>query len=128
VLREQLAQVEQKMARKPGADENEVKSYGEQFVESDTFKAYKARGFDGSSGRFEFKAITAAQSGTAWSDRDEHGRSDAAPPHDGSQPSERVVGTTSGSVDYAQQTTRTNNAASWRKGLPSRLPLTSGRR
>jgi hypothetical protein len=35
VLREQLADIEQKMARKPGAGGDEVKSYGEQVAKSD---------------------------------------------------------------------------------------------
>ncbi|RZJ01822.1 MAG: phage major capsid protein [Brevundimonas sp.] len=108
-MREQLAQVEQKMARRPGQDEDEIKSYGRQFAESDKFEAYKAKGFDGSV-RFAFKAITAAQSGTAWTARD----TDVV-----DMPRRRmtirdlldVVPTTSGSIDYARQTTRTNAAA-----------------
>lgn len=108
-LREELAEVSQKMARRPGQDENEIKSYGRQFAESDKFEAFKAKGYDGSV-RFEFKAITAAQSGTAWTARD----TDVI-----DLPRRRmtirdlldVVPTTSGSIDYARQSVRTNNAA-----------------
>lgn len=108
-LREQLAQVEQKMARRPGQDESEIKSYGAQFAESDKFQAFKTKGYDGSV-RFAFKAITAAQTGTAWAGRDNEMIS---------LPRRRltirdlldVVPTTSGSIDYARQTTRTNAAA-----------------
>lgn len=108
-LREQLAEIEQKMARRPGQDEDEIKSYGEQFAGSDKFGSFKTRGYDGSV-RFEFKAITAAQSGTAWTARD----TDMV-----DMPRRRltirdlldVVPTTSGSIDYARQITRTNAAA-----------------
>lgn len=108
-LREQLAQIEQKMARKPGADGDEVKSYGQQVTGSDKFKAFREGSYQGSA-RFELKATTAAQAGTAWSMRD---------PVVTGLPMRMmtirdlltVVPTASGSVDYARQTTRTNNAA-----------------
>lgn len=117
VLREQLAQVEQKMARRPGEDEDQVKTYGAQIVGSDEYKSWKEGGFTGAT-RFslkgvpwmQLKAITAAQAGTAWSGRDNEVT--------GLPKRElvirdllNVVPTTSGSVDYARQTTRTNNAA-----------------
>lgn len=109
VLREHLTQVEAKMAKKPGAEGGETKSYGEQLASSDKFKSFQSNGYQGSC-RFEFKAITAAQAGTAWSDRDMTVTS--------LQQREMtirdlltVVNTTSGSIDYARQTTRTNNAA-----------------
>jgi HK97 family phage major capsid protein len=108
-LREQLSQIEQKMARKPGADGDQVKSYGAQVTESDRFKAFVADGAHGKV-RIELKAITAANAG-AVSDRQ----------IDNPDPMPRrtmtirdlltVVPTDSGSVDYAKQTTRTNNAA-----------------
>ena len=107
-VKEQLAEIEQKMARRPGADENEVKSYGAQTIESDQFKSYVEKGFNGSI-RIELKATTVAQSG-AFSARDNEIIG---------LPKRRltvrdllnVVPTTSSSVDYARQTVRTNNAA-----------------
>jgi HK97 family phage major capsid protein len=115
VLREQLAQVEQKMARKPGADGDEVKSFGAQVAESDRYKSYLD---NGARGNFKValevpkgqKAITVAQAGTAWSMRD----SEVV-----TLPRRvitlrqllNVVQTSSASIDYARQTTRTNNAA-----------------
>ncbi|WP_404713188.1 phage major capsid protein [Sphingomonas sp. MMS24-J13] len=114
VLREQLAQIEQKMARKPGENDGEVKSYGGQLVENERFKNYVKNGADGTfrvelKNSVQVKAITAAQA-AAWSMRD---------PTITSLPRREmtvrdlltVVPTTSGSVDYARQTTRTNNAA-----------------
>ncbi len=119
-LREQLNQIEQKMARKPGADDGDVKAFGAQVAESDRYKSYME---DGGRGSFRIalempsgaKAITAAQAGTAWSDRDTEVvglpkrvltvRSLLT-----------VVPTTSGSVDYARQTLRTNNAAAVAEG------------
>jgi HK97 family phage major capsid protein len=108
-MREQLAQIEQKMARKPGSDQDEAKSYGEQVVKSDKFSSFKAGSYQGSA-RFSLKAITAAQAGTAWSDRDTTVTS---------LPQRQavvrdlltVVPTTSGSVDYARQNLRQNAAA-----------------
>ncbi|WP_252192924.1 phage major capsid protein [Rhizobium sp. CSW-27] len=44
-LKEQLAEIEQKMARGPGNGATPEKSFGEQFVESDGFKAWKETGF-----------------------------------------------------------------------------------
>lgn len=108
-MREQLAQIEQKMARRPGQDENAVKSFGAQVAESDKFKAFQAAGYN-SSVKLQLKEITAAETGTAWSDR----TSDVV-----GLPQRRmtirdlltVTPTTSGSIDYARQTTRTNAAA-----------------
>jgi len=113
-LREQLTQVEQKMARGPGNDDTETKSFGGQVIEHDRFKSYVAGGAHGTV-RVELKdsdrvkAITAAQA-AAWSMRD---------PTITSLPRRAlmirdlltVIATSSGSVDYARQTTRTNNAA-----------------
>jgi HK97 family phage major capsid protein len=114
VMREQLKALEQKMARKPGEGEDEVKSYGGQVIGSDRFKSYLDNGAQGTI-KFELKdsnrvkAITAAQA-AAWSERD---------PTITSLPQRTltirdlltVVPTSGGSVDYARQTTRTNNAA-----------------
>lgn len=108
VLREQLAQIEQKMARKPG-EEDRAKTYGAQIAESDKFKSFQGAGYQGSA-RFALKAITAAQAGTAWSGRDNEVT--AIPRREMTiRDLLTVVPTTSGSIDYAQQTTRTNNAA-----------------
>lgn len=120
-LKEQLGQIEQKMARRPGGDGEQVKSYGEQVVESDRYKSFVDNGARGSlridlkATDMDVKAITAAQAGTAWSARDNEVVS---------MPRRRlvvrdllnVVRTTSGSIDYARQTTRTNNAAAVAEG------------
>lgn len=108
VLREQLKVIEQKMARRPGSDGEQVKSYGAQVLESDGMKAFREAGFQGNA-RFQLKAVTAADSGTAWSERD---------PTVTGLPMRQitirdllnVVPTSAGSIDYAKQTTRTNNA------------------
>lgn len=65
--------------------------------------------------KVSFKAITAAQAGTAWSMRDTEVTS---LPQRGLMIRDllNVVPTTSGSVDYARQTTRTNNAAAVAEG------------
>lgn len=115
-LKEQLSQIEQKMARRPGADGEETKSYGAQVADSDRYKSYVA---DGARGNFrielkapvdEVKAITAAQAGTAWSDRDTTVTS--LPRRTLTVRSLlTVIPTSSGSVDYARQSLRTNNAA-----------------
>jgi HK97 family phage major capsid protein len=109
-LREQLSGVEQKMARKPGPEDAKATSYGAQFVAGDAFAEFKAQGFKKSGGaRMELKAITAANAVT-WSQRD---------PEVVGLPKRdlvvrdllTVVPTTSGSIDYAYQSVRTNNAA-----------------
>lgn len=108
-LKAQLDDMEQKMTRKPGGDADQVKSYGEQIAGSDKFKAFQTGSYQGSA-RFSLKAITAAQAGTSWSMRDTEVTS---LPQRGLMIRDllNVVPTTSGSVDYARQTTRTNNAA-----------------
>lgn len=108
-MREQLAQIEQKMARRPGQDEDAIKSFGSQVVESDKFKSFQTAGYNGSV-KLQLKEITAADSGTAWAGRDNEVVG---------LPQRRmtirdlltVTPTTSGSIDYARQTTRTNAAA-----------------
>lgn len=110
-LRETLAQIEQKMARKPGEGEHDVKSFGEQLAESDKFKSFQQSGYQGSLRfKFEAKEVTTVNAGTNWAARDNEVV--ALPQR---QMTIRnllnVVPTTSGSVDFARQTTRTNAAA-----------------
>jgi HK97 family phage major capsid protein len=109
LLREQLKDIEQKMARKPGADGGQVKSFGAQLIESERFKSFMNEGAQGKV-RIELKAITAANAATV-SDRD----LDVAVPMAQRTMTIRdlltVTPTSGGSVDYAKQTTRTNNAA-----------------
>ena len=104
------------MARKPGADGDEVKSYGAQIVDSEKFAQFKSNGFQGSA-RFEMKAITAVQA-NAVSDRDLD--TPVGLPKRGLTIRDllTVVPTDSGSIDYAKQTTRTNNAAPVAEGAP----------
>jgi HK97 family phage major capsid protein len=115
-VKEQLSQIEQKMARRPGADGEETKSYGAQVTESDRYKAFIDAGSRGNfrvelkASANEIKAITAAQAGTAWSERDTEVTS--LPRRTMTVRSLlNVIPTSSASIDYAQQTTRTNNAA-----------------
>jgi HK97 family phage major capsid protein len=109
VLREQLKEIEQKMARKPGSDPDEVKSYGHQVANSERFKSYMADGGQGAV-RISLKAITAANA-AAVSDRDLEPALGLPKRTLTIRDLLTVVPTSSGSVDYAQQTTRTNNAA-----------------
>ena len=57
-VKEQLNQIEQKMARKPGADGGEIKSFGAQVIDSDKYKSYIENGATGNL-RIELKAVTA---------------------------------------------------------------------
>ena len=114
-LKEQLSQIEQKMARRPGGDGEQVKSYGDQVIESDRYRGFIDNGARGSlrialkATDMDVKAITAAQSGTAWSARDNDVV--AIPRRTMTIRSLlNIVRTTSGSIDYARQVTRTNNA------------------
>jgi HK97 family phage major capsid protein len=109
VLREQLKDIEQKMARKPGGDNDQVKSYGAQVVESDRFKSFVDNGGRGSV-RLELKTVTAANAG-AVSDRQLDDPVALAQRRMTIRDLLTVVPTNAGSVDYAKQTTRTNNAA-----------------
>ncbi len=109
-LKTMLTDIEQKMARRPGQGAHDVKSYGAQVSESEGYKSFKSAGYRGAGMKVELKAITAANTGTNWSDRD---------PEITGLPKRlltirdllNVVPTTAGSVDYAKQTTRTNAAA-----------------
>jgi HK97 family phage major capsid protein len=114
VLREQLKEIEQKMARKPGADGDQVKSYGHQVIESDRFKAFAEKGAQGNV-RIELKSVTAANAG-AVSDRQLDNPIAMAQRTMTIRDLLTVVPTNSGSVDYAKQTTRTNNAAAVAEG------------
>lgn len=108
-LREQLTQVEQKMATKPGAGADDVKSYGAQIVESEKFAQFKENGFQGSA-RFGLKAVTAADA-AAVSDRDLEMPVGLPKRSLTIRDLLTIVPTDAGSIDYAKQTTRTNNAA-----------------
>lgn len=103
-----LFELEQKSARRPGGGDNQ-QSFGDQLAHSDRFKSFQASGYQGSA-RIQMKAITAAQAGTAWSDRDREvagfAKQDLR-----IRDLLTVVPTSSSSVDYARQTARTNNAA-----------------
>ncbi len=108
VVREQLAQIEQKLVARPGGDGVEAKSFGEQVIDSAEFKSFATAGYRGNM-RVELKEITAAD-GVARSQRE----TDIV-----SMPQRRmtvrdlltVIRTTSASIDYVKQTTRTNAAA-----------------
>lgn len=108
-LREQLAGVEQKMARRPGEGDGEIKSFGAQFVGSKAFEDFRAGGSTGKV-RVELKTVTSTSSGQVFSYRD--GQIDNIPQRRLVVRSLLdVVETTSASVDSTRQTTRTNNAA-----------------
>ena len=107
-LREQLTQVEQKMATKPGSG-GEIKGYGAQLVESEKFDQFKANGFQGSA-RFQLKAITSTDANVV-SDRDLDVPVGLPKRSLTIRDLLTVVPTDSGSIDYAKQTVRTNNAA-----------------
>lgn len=102
-------QIEQKVATGRGGGESRPATYGEQIVGSERFLQFKANGYQGQS-RFELKAITSATSGTAWSGRDNEIVS-LARRRLRVRDLLTVVPTSNGSIDYARQTTRTNNAA-----------------
>jgi HK97 family phage major capsid protein len=110
-LKEQVAQIEQKMAKGGGGGgfARPPVSLGGQLIDSAEFKNYMQGGGRGQV-KMALKAITAAQAGTAWSDRD----------NDVASMAKRgfvvrdllnVVPTSASSVDWVKQTTRTNAAA-----------------
>jgi HK97 family phage major capsid protein len=106
VIKETLKDIEQKMARRPGPDDGEVKSYGSQVVTTEKFKSWQGAGHTGAA-RFSLKALS---TGVAFSQRETALVSN---------PRQRlvirdllnVVKTTSGSIDYMRQSARVNNAA-----------------
>lgn len=111
---EQLREISQKMDEREKARPVIVKSMGQQFVESEKFKAFKENGFVGSA-RVEIplaeKQVTTTSAGGLMSQ----------PYQDSLVSLERqrlrlrdlltVIPVTSSSVEYARQTTRTNAAA-----------------
>lgn len=107
-LKERADQLEQKLARKVDEQNAEQKSFGAQFIESPEFKSFAGGGYRGNV-RVELKEITAAD-GVARSQRE----TDIV-----AMPQRRmtvrdlltVIPTTSASIDYVKQTTRTNAAA-----------------
>jgi len=107
-------ELEQKMARRGSDDDGvEVKSYGAQLAESEQLKAYIDRGAQGSM-RLELKAITSASGsagGLIVSQRDPGVTDMPKRPDVILRDLVTVVPTTSPSIDYAKQTTRTNAAA-----------------
>lgn len=82
---------------------------GEQVAKHTRFQAFKDAGMQGTV-RLELKAITSAQAGTAWAERDMEAENLSRRAYQ-VRDLLTVVPTTAGSVDYARQTTRTNNAA-----------------
>lgn len=107
-----LQALEQKLAARVQDDAKAEKSYGQQFVENESFKAFQAKGigYRGSMS-MEMKVVNSAAAGgliRSWRD-----------PNVTSLPTERqvirdllpVIPVTTSSVDYAIQATRTNNAA-----------------
>jgi len=108
VLRETMMQLEQKGANyRPGS--SSTSTLGSQFANSARFQEFKASGYQGKA-RIELKAITSAQAGSAWSARDPESQGLARRTFR-VRDLLTVVPTSAGSVDYARQTTRTNNAA-----------------
>lgn len=109
-----LDELEQKIVRRGGGDDRaEVKSYGAQLAESDQLKSFMDRGAQGSM-RLELKAITTAgdsAGGMIWSQRDAGVIDMPKRPDVILRDLVTVVPTTSGNIDYARQTARTNAAA-----------------
>lgn len=106
-----LDELEQKTARP--TEETEVKSYGAQLADSDEFKSFMSRGKQGSM-RVELKAITTASGsagGLIVSQRENDTVGLPQRPDIVLRDLLTVTQTTSGSIDYPQQTTRTNAAA-----------------
>lgn len=113
-MRDNITELEQKLAQRKGKDEpEEAKSWGQQIAESEGFKSFSEKGGSGtrSSFRHEVKQVTSASAGGLIRQpyRDELV----------SLPRERrimrdlmrVIPIQTSSVDYPVQTLRTNNAA-----------------
>ncbi|WP_229418396.1 phage major capsid protein [Massilia sp. Root351] len=63
-MQARVLEVEQKLARRAGGNDQVVKSVGEQFTDSDDFKGMQAKGGRGTA-RMELKAVTSITSATA---------------------------------------------------------------
>lgn len=110
-LKARLDELEQKSVRP--TDEPEAKSYGEQLAQSDEFKSFMTRGKQGSM-RLEMKAITTVSGsagGLIYSERDRDVIGIPKRPDIILRDLLTVTQTTSGSIDFPKQTTRTNAAA-----------------
>lgn len=111
-LKEQLGEVEQKLSQRAAEETTSVKSYGQQFVESEAFKGVDRPGQKrGRIYSHEVKTVTATAAGGLV----------RKPRQDGlvELPRERrvmrdlltVIPVQESAIEYAKQTTRTNNAA-----------------
>lgn len=108
-VKAKLAELAQEGLQSRANTPEKVKSFGEQFAESDGFKAFKDRGFTGSV-RFEAKAVTSVTAGGL----------NRQPYQDSLVSLERqrltvrdlltVIPVSEGSIEYAKQNLRTNNA------------------
>lgn len=109
-LQAEVRDLEKKASERKGAEPDRQKSYGEQLVESDTFKRFIENGKQGSM-KLELKAVTSANAGGL-----------IRPLYETEPvglPKRRftirdllpVVPISTSSVDYPKQTSRTNNAA-----------------
>lgn len=113
--------LEQKIAQRAGGGGRErPKSLGQQVVESDELKAFAARGAKGTSRvavRNDLTSVDGSAGDLIWSDREE-GEIVRLPRRQMTIRSLLNVGrTTSNLVQYAKQTTRTNNAAVVSEGV-----------
>lgn len=112
-LRGHLTDLEQKsvsMEHHKGGDR--LMTLGQQFVSNDRFAQFKSAGYQGKA-RVELKSITpigSSQAGMTWSARDPEVQA-LARRNFRVRDLLTVLPTMAGSVDYARQTTRTNNAA-----------------
>ena len=111
-LREQVAQLEQKAVSGRGMGSEPVDSWGEQFVRAEGLKGFAQETSRPSRFRFDVKATLTSDAASAGA------LAPAARDFPALQPMRRVevrdlltiVPTSNGSVEYASQTTRTNNA------------------
>lgn len=114
-FKEQLGQIEQKLARRAGSPgAMEEKSYGEQVIDHDSYKSYREGGARGNV-RMQLKTVTTATSPGGWSARDSE-VSAFARRRLRIRDLLTVVPTGSGSVDWSRQLSRTNNAAAVAEG------------
>jgi HK97 family phage major capsid protein len=112
-LTAQVADLEQKASRPGGNRPEAAKGYGQQLAESDKLKSFIDGGAQGST-RIELKAITTASGsagGMIVSQRETDVVAMPTRPDIILRDLLTVVPVTTGSIDYAKQTTRTNAAA-----------------